>query len=249
MEKETVLTLSGLKKNFGALEVLKQIDLTVQQGEVVSIIGPSGTGKSTLLRCINHLERPTHGQITIDDITLTAGKSSHKEIYRLRSKTAMVFQNYSLFKNKTALENIMEPLVQVQKMPKEEAVRRAEAILADIGLSEKRDAYPAHMSGGQQQRVGIGRAMAVKPRLILFDEPTSSLDPELVGEVLSVIQRLAAAHTAAMLIVTHEMRFARQVSDRILFMDGGVILEQGTPDEIFNSSNPRIRKFVAGLDV
>lgn len=249
MNKETVLTITGLQKSFGNLEVLKNIDLTVNKGEVVSIIGPSGTGKSTLLRCINYLEHPTQGTISVSGVCVTAGKPNRKEIYQLRRKTAMVFQNYNLYKNITALENIMEPLTQVHKVPKFEARKRAETILAEIGLADKRDSYPAHMSGGQQQRVGIGRAMAVNPDLMLFDEPTSSLDPELVGEVLSVIQRLAASHTAAMLIVTHEMRFARQVSDRILFMDGGIILEQGTPDEILNSSNPRIRKFVAGLDV
>lgn len=156
----------------------------------------------------------------------------------------MVFQNYNLFKNKTAIQNIMEPLVQVQKMQKEKAEQEALGILKMVGLLDKKDSYPAHMSGGQQQRIGIGRAMAVKPKVILFDEPTSSLDPELVGEVLKVIQNIANSHVTGMIIVTHEMSFARNVSDRVLFMEGGNILEQGTPDEIFHSTNPRIAKFV-----
>ncbi|MEA4919928.1 MAG: amino acid ABC transporter ATP-binding protein [Clostridiaceae bacterium] len=240
-----MLSIKRLTKNFGSLSVLKGIDLTVKKGEVVSIIGPSGTGKSTLLRCINYLEKPTSGTITIDNVAVEAGKSSKKDIYKLRHKTAMVFQNYNLFKNKTALENILEPLVQVQNIPKDEALHEAEEILSTIGLLDKRDSYPAHMSGGQQQRVGIGRAMAVKPQVMLFDEPTSSLDPELVGEVLNVIQRLAESHTMTMLIVTHEMRFARRISDRVLFMDDGLILEEGSPESIFNSENPRIRRFVS----
>lgn len=244
MDGKMILSVSGLQKKFGALEVLKHIDLTICEGEVVSVIGPSGTGKSTLLRCINYLEKPTAGTITIDGVTVKAGKSRRGDVYKLRSKTAMVFQSYNLFKNMTALENVMEPMVQVQNMSKEDAVKKAETILALVGLLDKRDAYPAHLSGGQQQRVGIGRAIAVNPKVMLFDEPTSSLDPELVGEVLNVIRKLAASHTMTMLIVTHEMRFARQVSDRVLFMDGGVILEQGTPEQVFGSANPRISRFI-----
>lgn len=239
-----MIKITGLKKHFGALEVLKGIDFEAEQGEVVSIIGPSGTGKSTMLRCINYLEKPTEGVITIGDVTVDAATAKRKDIYALRGKTGMVFQNYNLFKNKTALQNIMEPMIQVQKMAPNLAQEEALHILERVGLSEKRDVYPAHMSGGQQQRIGIGRAMAVKPDVMLFDEPTSSLDPELVTEVLEVIRSLAESHTMTMLIVTHEMRFAREVSDRILFMDNGYILRAGSPDEIFHSDNARIQKFV-----
>lgn len=281
MEKELILSVKGLKKDFGSLSVIKNVDLDLYKGEVVSIIGPSGTGKSTLLRCINCLEKMTNGTITMGGTVVHAegkgrqklafmefirssprllkelilfiphipgrikAKSARRRAeYALRKQTSMVFQNYNLFKNKTALQNIMEPMTEVQKMPKAEAEKEAERLLALVGLSDKRDSYPAHMSGGQQQRVGIARAMAAKPKVMLFDEPTSSLDPELVGEVLNVIQNLAESHTMTMLIVTHEMRFAKNVSDRILFMDGGVILEQGTPEEVFGSQNPRVQKFV-----
>ncbi|WP_298778911.1 amino acid ABC transporter ATP-binding protein [uncultured Fretibacterium sp.] len=244
MEQKTVLTVSGLVKKLGVLEVLKGIDLTAQRGEVVSIIGPSGTGKSTLLRCINFLEKPTCGSIAIGDVVVREPGGSRKDITRLRSRTAMVFQNYNLFRNKTALQNVMEPMTQVQGVPEAEAREEALRILRVIGLEEKKDSYPAHLSGGQQQRVGIGRAMAVKPEVMLFDEPTSSLDPELLGEVLELIRSLAARHTTTMLIVTHEMRFAREVSDRILFMDGGYILQQGSPEDIFGSDNPRVQKFI-----
>lgn len=244
MEQKTVLTVSGLVKKFGALEVLKGIDLTAQRGEVVSIIGPSGTGKSTLLRCINFLEKPTCGSIAIGDVVVQEPGGRRGDIARLRSRTAMVFQNYNLFRNKTALQNVMEPMTQVQGVPEAEAREEALRILRVIGLEDKRDSYPAHLSGGQQQRVGIGRAMAVKPEVMLFDEPTSSLDPELLGEVLELIRSLAARHTTTMLIVTHEMRFAREVSDRILFMDGGYILQQGSPEDIFGSDNPRVQRFI-----
>ena len=244
MERDPILVVSGLVKRFGTLEVLKGIDLTAQRGEVVSVIGPSGTGKSTLLRCINFLEKPTYGRIAIGDVVVQEPRGRRRDIARLRSKTAMVFQNYNLFRNKTALQNIMEPMTQVQGVPEDEAREEALRILRVVGLEDKRDSYPAHLSGGQQQRVGIGRAMAVKPEVMLFDEPTSSLDPELLGEVLDLIRSLAVKHTATLLIVTHEMRFAREVSDRILFMDEGYILQQGSPEEIFNSSNPRVQKFI-----
>ena len=244
MEQQPVLAISGLVKRFGSLEVLKGIDFSASRGEVISIIGPSGTGKSTLLRCINFLERPTFGRIAIGDIAVQEPRGSRKAIARLRSKTAMVFQNYNLFRNKTALQNIMEPMTQVQGVSEDQAREEALRILRIVGLEEKKDSYPAHLSGGQQQRVGIGRAMAVRPEVMLFDEPTSSLDPELLGEVLELIRSLAARHTTTMLIVTHEMRFAREVSDRILFMDEGYILQQGSPEEIFGSGNPRVRRFI-----
>lgn len=242
-----MLTIKGLKKNYGSLEVLKGIDLTVKNGEVVSVIGPSGTGKSTLLRCINYLEKPTEGKITIDDLTVDSINHTRADLHKLRSKTSMVFQNYNLFKNKTALQNIMEPMTQVQKISKAMAQEEALKILKLVGLLDKKDVYPAHMSGGQQQRIGIGRAMAVKPDIMLFDEPTSSLDPELVEEVLEVIRNLAKEHTAALLIVTHEMRFAKEVSDHVIFMDNGCILQEGTPNDIFESQNQRIQRFVGKL--
>jgi putative amino-acid transport system ATP-binding protein len=242
-----MLEVKGLKKNYGSLKVLKGIDLKAERGEVISIIGPSGTGKSTLLRCINFLERASEGSIAIDNINFELNHIKKKDIRLVRSKTAMVFQNYNLFKNKTALQNIMEPMTQVQGMNYANAEIEAMRILQMVGLEEKRDSYPAHLSGGQQQRIGIGRAVAVKPEIMLFDEPTSSLDPELVDEVLEVIRKLAHEKTMALLIVTHEMRFAREVSDRVIFMDDGYILKEGSPEEVFNSDNERIRKFVGKL--
>lgn len=247
MSHQPVLAVSGLVKRFGSLDVLKGIDFTAKRGEVLSIIGPSGTGKSTLLRCINFLEKPTSGRIAIGDVAVQEPRGSRRDIARLRSRTAMVFQSYNLFRNKTALQNIMEPMTQVQGIPELEAREEAMRILRVVGLEDKRDSYPAHLSGGQQQRVGIGRAMAVRPEVMLFDEPTSSLDPELLGEVLDLIRSLAVKHTATMLIVTHEMRFAREVSDRILFMDEGYILQQGTPEEVFGSGNPRVQRFISRM--
>lgn len=205
----------GLKKNFGALKVLDGISFELEEGQILAVIGPSGTGKSTLLRCMNYLEKPTEGVITIDDITLDAAKAKKEDIYLLRSHTAMVFQNYNLFKNKTALENIMEPMVSVQGIPSQQARERALEILKAIGLTEKENHYPSQLSGGQQQRIGIGRAMAVKPKVMLIDEPTSSLDPELVGEVLDLLYKLARQHTT-MIIATHEMEFARHIADHVI---------------------------------
>lgn len=242
-----MLEVKGLKKNYGSLKVLKGIDLKAEKGEVISIIGPSGTGKSTFLRCINFLERASEGSIAIDNINFELNHIKKKDIRLVRSKTAMVFQNYNLFKNKTALQNIMEPMTQVQGMKYADAEIEAMRILRMVGLEDKKDSYPAHLSGGQQQRIGIGRAVAVKPDIMLFDEPTSSLDPELVDEVLEVIRKLAAERTMALLIVTHEMRFAREVSERVIFMDDGYVLKEGTPEEIFNSDNERIKKFVGKL--
>lgn len=239
-----MIKITNLNKSFGELKVLKNIDLEVRKGEVIAIIGPSGTGKSTLLRCINYLEQPEDGKIEIDDLKVDAKNITKKEIHKLRKKTSMVFQTYNLFKNKTALENIMEPLIVVKKMDKKSAEGKALNILNTVGLSNKRDSYPSKLSGGQQQRVGIGRAMAVDPKVMLFDEPTSALDPELVGEVLDVIKKLAENHTT-MLIVTHEMRFAKSVADRIIFMDNGKIAEEGPPEQIFNKAeNPRTIQFL-----
>lgn len=239
-----MLKINNLHKGFENLEVLKGIDLEVSKGEVVVIIGPSGSGKSTLLRCINHLETPEKGVIQISSTKVDAEKSNKKDIHSLRRETAMVFQNYNLFKNKTALENIIEALLVVKNMTKDEAKKIGEKLLTQVGLKDKRNSYPSTLSGGQQQRVGIARAMALNPQVILFDEPTSALDPELVGEVLNVIKELAR-NNMTMLIVTHEMGFAREVADRVIFMDEGYIVEQGNPEEIFTKSkHERTRKFL-----
>lgn len=244
---DNMVEIRGMRKSFGNLEVLKGVDLEVTKGEVVAIIGSSGTGKSTLLRCINFLEKPDEGQIKIDNFDVNVRNITEKEIYKLRRKTSMVFQTYNLFKNKTALENIMEPLTVVKNMNKKVAEKKALEILDLVGLKDKKDSYPSELSGGQQQRVGIGRAMAVEAKVILFDEPTSALDPELVGEVLDVIKDLAENHTT-MIIVTHEMGFAREAADKVIFMDDGVIVEEGTPDDIFdNPKNPRTIQFLSKI--
>lgn len=228
-----MIKLTRIAKSFGRQQVLKGIDLTVQKGEVVVILGPSGSGKTTLLRCVNMLEKPNDGVITVGDYTLDCKRAGKKDVYRLRQKSAMVFQQYNLFKHKTALENVMEGLVVVKKLPKEEAKARSIAVLEKVGLGGKLDAYPSQLSGGQQQRVGIARALALEPEVILFDEPTSALDPELVGEVLAVIRKIAK-EGITMIVVTHEMGFARDVANHVVFMDGGVIVEEGTPSELFN---------------
>lgn len=239
-----MIKVEHLRKNFNDVRVLEDINIEVEKGEVVVIIGPSGSGKSTFLRCLNLLEIPDEGSIKINNAIYESKTSKKKDIYRLRAETAMVFQNYSLFKNKTALQNVMAPLLVTKKMKKSDAIPIAEGLLNQVGLSDKANQYPASLSGGQQQRVGIARALAVDPYAILFDEPTSALDPELVGEVLEVIRSLARRDTT-MIIVTHEMSFAREVADRVLFMDGGKIIDQGTPEEIFeNSQNERIKRFL-----
>lgn len=239
-----MINLSGLRKRFGETVVLDGIDLAIEQGEIVVIIGPSGTGKSTLLRCINFLEQPSEGEITVGDLTVDVCKATRKEILELRRRTAFVFQNYALFANKTALDNIAERLIVVDGWPKAKAHQKAREILEQIGLAAKADAYPASLSGGQQQRVGIGRAMATGADVILFDEPTSSLDPEWVDEVLGLMKQLARARQT-MLVVTHEMRFAQDVADRVIFIDGGRIVEQGPPSELFsNPQDPRTRDFL-----
>ena len=239
-----MLDIRGLNKQFGGLHVLHDVDLSVKKGEVVSIIGPSGTGKSTLLRCINFLEVPSSGTITIDGLTISPEHCTKQEIYQLRHKSAMIFQDHSLFENKTVLENIALPLWTAYGYTKAAAREKAESILEMIGLADKRSAYPYALSGGQQQRVGIGRAIAIEPKVMLFDEPTSALDPSLVEEVLELIRTLALKH-ATMLIVTHEMNFARNVSDRVIFMNHGSIVESGPPEEIFlHPSDPETQAFV-----
>lgn len=240
-----MIKISNLKVEFEKTEVLKGINLNIKKGEVVALIGPSGAGKSTLLRCLNYLVRPTSGTITIDDFTIDAKKATNKDIYNLRRKTAMVFQNYNLLKHKTAIENIMEPMITVQKMNKKQAYNESIKLIDKVGLIDKKDNYPRELSGGQQQRIGIARAMAVSSEIILFDEPTSSLDPELVGEVLNVIKDLAVSNNKTMIIVTHEMQFAKEVADRMIFLENGIIAEEGTPKEIFdNYENERIQKFI-----
>jgi putative S-methylcysteine transport system ATP-binding protein len=239
-----MIRVEGLVKRFGAATVLDGIDLEIRPGERTAIIGPSGTGKSTLLRCLNFLDRPDAGRITIGELTVEAGTASRREILALRRCTAFVFQNYALFANKTACQNITEALVTVQGVQAGEARARAEALLADIGLGDKAGSYPAALSGGQQQRVGIGRAMALRAALMLIDEPTSALDPEWVGEVLDLLRRVAAEHQT-MLIVTHEMQFAREIADRVVFMDGGRIVEQGPPAALFDAPrDPRLQSFL-----
>lgn len=239
-----MLQAKNISKNFGENLVLKGIDLTVNKGDVVVIIGPSGSGKTTFLRCLNFLEQADAGNIRIGDVNVDLGRAHKKDILRLRRKSAMVFQSYNLFSNRTALENVIEGPVVVQKRDKKACEAEARKILSDVGLGEKYDAYPAQLSGGQQQRVGIARALAMKPDVILFDEPTSALDPELVGEVLSVMIKLAR-QGMTMIVVTHEMQFAQQVASRVVVMDGGNIIEQGPPAEIFGApKEERTRRFL-----
>lgn len=240
-----MIKVTDLHKSFGELAVLKGIDFQADTGEVIVIIGPSGMGKSTFLRCINYIERPEKGIIEIDNVKVDAEKCTEKEIKQLRLKTSMVFQNYNIFKNKTVIENVMLPMTSVQKIEKEIAKEKALQYLDQVGLLGKVNEYPSRLSGGQQQRVGIARAMAVNPKLILLDEPTSSLDPELVLGILDILRNLANEHKRTMIIVTHEMSFAKEIADRIIFMDDGRIIEEGTPEEIFsNPQNERTKRFL-----
>ena len=230
-----------LKKSFGSLEVLKGIDLEVKEGEVVCLIGPSGSGKSTFLRCLNKLEETTAGTVIVDDNDITDPKCN---INKVRENIGMVFQQFNLFPHLSVLENIMLAPVDRKKLTKEEAKKTAERLLATVGLAEKAGEYPPNLSGGQQQRVAIARALAMNPDIMLFDEPTSALDPEMVGEVLEVMKQLAR-DGMTMIVVTHEMGFAREVADRVIFMDGGYIVEQGTPEQVFgNPQNKRTQDFL-----
>lgn len=241
-----MVEVKDLSKSFdnGKTYILRDINFKVAKNDVIAVLGPSGTGKSTLLRCLNYLCEPTTGTIRIGDVSVDAKHHSSQEVRNLRRQSAMVFQGYNLFKNKTAKENVMEALVTVQKKSKDEAESIALKLLEKVGMIERKDFYPAKLSGGQQQRVGIARALAVNPNVLLFDEPTSALDPELVGEVLNTIKQLAE-EDATMILVTHEIRFARNVAKRIFFMDGGHIAAQGSPEEIIdNPDNPRIRQFL-----
>lgn len=247
----SILSVEHLQKNFESLEVLKDISFTVEKGEVLSIIGPSGSGKSTILRCVTQLEKPDFGKIAICDQVLCstnngsftyANKQTAREI---GLKTGLVFQNFNLFPHYSVLKNIMQPQIAVLKFSKEEAQKNAFALLEQMGLGEKANAYPCQLSGGQQQRVSIARALALKPQMLFFDEPTSALDPELTGEILSVIKSLASTKMT-MVVVTHEMAFAKEISDKVIFMDDGVIVEQGSSEDVIvNPKTERAKKFLA----
>lgn len=239
-----MVKVENLKLSFGKNEVLKGINFKIEKGQVISIIGPSGSGKSTFLRSLNFLETASSGTITFGNETFDLSKINKKDINRLRKNTTMVFQNYNLFKNKTALENVIEGLLIVKKMNRNEATGIGLKMLEKVGLKDKAEFYPNQLSGGQQQRVGIARAVAMSPEVILLDEPTSALDPELIGEVLKVIKDMVKENMT-MIIVTHEMQFAREVSDYIVFIDGGTIIAEGKPEEIFvNSKNQRLQNFL-----
>ena len=229
-----MVEVKGIKKSFGGTEVLKGVDIKVEQGDVVAILGPSGSGKTTLLRCMNFLERAQAGQLVFDGQAYDLHKVTKKEIAAIRRKTAFVFQNYNLFLNKTALQNVTEGLVIARKMPKDQARQTAEQALEKVGLSDRMDYYPSQLSGGQQQRVAIARALAAQPEIIYFDEPTSALDPELTGEVLAVMRQLAE-EGMTMLVVTHEMGFARNVSSQVVFMEDGLVVESAPSKEFFQS--------------
>jgi ABC-type polar amino acid transport system ATPase subunit len=247
---EPIIKVRGLHKYFGPLHVIRGVDLDVMPGEVVVVIGPSGGGKSTVLRCLNFLEEPSAGTIEVDDLEVNAGASlrqQRKSIRELRQKAGMVFQAFNLFPHMTAIENTIEGPVTVKGMPKEQAIAKAEELLAWVGLSDKRDEYPSRLSGGQQQRVAIARALCMEPKIMLFDEPTSALDPELISEVVEVMERLAN-QGMTMVVVTHELHFAQGVSDRVILMADGVWAEIAPPGELFtNPKEERTRQFLAHI--
>ncbi|WP_175914036.1 amino acid ABC transporter ATP-binding protein [Streptococcus sp. 646] len=242
-----MLQVEHVAKKFGDRQVLGDVNLKVNQGDVVVILGPSGSGKTTFLRCLNHLEKADSGFLKLADKEYDLGKLTKKDILEIRQKTAFVFQHYNLFANKTALENILEGLIIARKIPKEEAIKRAEAALEKVGLLAYKAYYPSQLSGGQQQRIGIARAIAVKPEVILLDEPTSALDPELVGDVLDVLKQLAK-EGVTMVVVTHEMGFARDVANHVIFMDGGKIVEENNAHDFFSRpKEERTKQFLARI--
>lgn len=245
---DIVVSLKDIHKSFGNNEILKGISVDVHQGEVLAILGSSGSGKTTLLRCVNALEIPDSGVVRIDGKSIDySQKYTKRDVLELRRRTAMVFQNYNLFKNKTALQNVTEGLVVVQKIPKDEAQRIGKQALENVGLAGFEDRYPSQLSGGQQQRVSIARALALKPEVILFDEPTSALDPELVSDVNDAITAVAKTGVT-MIIVTHEIRFAHNVASKVIFVDKGVVLEQGTPEEVIDHpKTERVQEFLSKL--
>ena len=239
-----MLEIRNLRKAFGPLQVLKGIDLDVNKGDVVAILGSSGSGKTTMLRCLNFLERADAGTLDFDGRRIELHRATHAEINALRRRTGFVFQNYNLFANKTALQNVTEGLIIARKMPRRTAEELAHAQLVKVGMEDRADYYPSQLSGGQQQRVAIARAMAADPEILYFDEPTSALDPELTGEVLAVMRQLAR-EGRTMLVVTHEMDFARHVANRVVFMEQGVIVEQNTAEAFFNDpQQPRTQEFL-----
>ena len=239
-----MLQIRNLRKSFGDLQVLKSIDLDVNKGDVVAILGPSGSGKTTMLRCLNFLEKPDGGTMLFDDQRVDLARVTHAEANALRRRTGFVFQSYNLFANKTALQNVTEGLIIARKMPRRRAEEIARAALVKVGMDDRADYYPSQLSGGQQQRVAIARAMAADPEILYFDEPTSALDPELTGEVLAVMRQLAR-EGRTMLVVTHEMDFARHVANRVVFMEQGVIVEQNTAEAFFNDpQQPRTQEFL-----
>mgnify|MGYP004446730489 FL=1 len=244
----SMLSIHNIKKSFGTTEVLKDVSINVSKGDVIAILGPSGSGKTTLLRCLNFLETADGGEMVFDGARFPFQNVSKKDIHRIRNKTAFVFQNYNLFQNKTALQNVTEGLIVARRMPKEQAEEIGKAMLDKVGLSDRYHHYPSQLSGGQQQRVGIARALATNPEIIYFDEPTSALDPELIGEVLDVMRQLAN-EGMTMLVVTHELGFAKNVSNHVIFMDSGVIVEENSSREFFeHPQEERTKAFISHID-